>query len=117
MIFKVFYFVHTEPSTGDDLLELGRGSTRGRCRESFKSAALLVNCLLPKPSTCLEPKTKASAVAKRHSVALQRLSEEMTTESVILPKMVIFQLSQLRSLIFLRALLVYLRQAHCVGRK
>ena len=113
MIFKVNYFVHTEPSTGDDLLELGRG----RCRESFKSAALLVNCLLPKPSTCLEPKTKASAVAKRHSVALQRLSEEMTTESVILPKMVIFQLSQLRSLIFLRALLVYLRQAHCVGRK
>ena len=77
----------------------------GKC--TFKAAGwegeqrsqllVVVSRLLPKPSTCLGHETKASAVAEHHSVALERLSEEVTTGSVILPKMVIFELSELRN--------------------
>ena len=53
--------------------------------------------MLPKPSTCLGHERKASAVPEHHSVALERLSEEVTTGSVILPKVVILELSELRN--------------------
>ena len=55
------------------------------------------NQALPEVSTCIRHETSAWAASHRRSAALERLPGGAMTGSVILPKMAIFEPSELRN--------------------